>query len=413
MLRYKARLAQAAYDTWPAALRRDLLEGGFDFSSDTALRGEKYVAATFSTEWETYEYGGDAMDSLPRLPLLGHWLWSGTCPSRAADELPPVTEVNAGTSAARAAHQLSYSIVALTFNRTHLLARLLADLQVFARAGAQIIIVDNASTIPAETITRLHAHVTVIRAPYNLGAAGRNLGFDAATGDVIICLDDDIYGLSHDALQRLDGIFADSRIGAVNFTVLEEGSGNIVNWVHHRSVEQFYATVFETYEITEGAVAFRRSILQRIGGYHQAFFLSHEGPDLAFRIMNEGSRVIYSPAVRVTHSFAPEGRTSWRSYYYDTRNTLWLAARNLPMSYALRMVARQLLAMLFYSLRDGYFRWWLKGMWDGVRGLRTAWGERRVLSRETMRRVRQIDSFRPPLLYLLRRRLSRGAHTRL
>jgi len=57
LLRYKTRLAQAAYDTWPAALRRDLLEGGFDFSSDTAPRGEKYVAATFSTEWETYEYG--------------------------------------------------------------------------------------------------------------------------------------------------------------------------------------------------------------------------------------------------------------------------------------------------------------------------------------------------------------------
>jgi GT2 family glycosyltransferase len=230
---------------------------------------------------------------------------------------------------------------------------------------------------------------------------------------VVICLDDDVYGLSRDALERLEELFADGPIGAVNFTVLEEGTGRIVNWVHHRSVERFSGSVFETYEITEGAVAFRRSILERVGGYPEAFFLSHEGPDLAFRIMDQGAKVIYSPAVRVTHSFAPEGRASWRRYYYDTRNTLWLAARNLPMGYGFRLVARQSLAMLLYSLRDGYFGWWSKGIWHGVRGLRTAWGERRVLSLETMRRIRQIDSFRPSLLYQLRKRLFNGAAMRL
>jgi GT2 family glycosyltransferase len=308
-----------------------------------------------------------------------------------------------GRLTAGAAAKLSYSIVTLTFNRNHLLERLLGELEIFARAGAQIIVVDNASRIPAETITRLHQDVILIRAPRNLGAAGRNLGFDAATGDVIICLDDDISCLSHDALERLDEIFADGRIGAVNFRVLEEGTGHVVNWVHHRRVEQFSRVVFETYEITEGAVAFRRSILRRVGGYPEAFFLSHEGPDLAFRIMNEGWQVIYSPAVSVTHSFAPEGRTSWRNYYYDTRNTFWLAARNLPMGYGFRIVVRQTLAMFLHSVRDGYLKWWLKGIWHGVRGLCTAWGERRVLSDETMHRIRQIDSFRPSLLYLLRR----------
>lgn len=314
-----------------------------------------------------------------------------------------MSEVSLERLPAKATAKLSYSIVALTFNRNHLLKRLLAELEVFARDGAQIIIVDNASNVPAETITRQHPGVTLIRAPRNLGAAGRNLGFDAATGDVIICLDDDVYGLSRDALEQLDEIFTDSRIGAVNFRVLEEGTGRVVNWVHHRRVEEFSRAVFETYEITEGAVAFRRSILQRVGGYPEAFFLSHEGPDLAFRIMNQGAHVIYSPAVGVTHSFAPEGRTSWRNYYYDTRNTLWLAARNLPVGYGFRIVLRQTLAMLLYSVRDGYLKWWFKGIWDGVRGLRTAWGERRVLSYETMRRIREIDSFRPPLLYLLRR----------
>jgi GT2 family glycosyltransferase len=305
---------------------------------------------------------------------------------------------------------LSFSIVVLTFNRNYLLERLLADLRVFAQSKAQIIVVDNASETPASAVTQAHPEVTLIRAPKNLGAAGRNLGIDVATGDVVVCLDDDVYELSRDALDRLEEIFADKSIGAVNFKVTEEGTGRIVNWVHHRSVEEYSGKMFETYEITEGAVAFRRSTLMRTGGYWEEFFLSHEGPDLAFRIMNEGARVIYSPALRVTHAFAPEGRAPWRKYYYDTRNTFWLAARNLPLIYGWRLVTRQSLAMLLYALRDGHAIWWAKGLRDGLLGMRVAFAQRRVLSQEAMRRVRTIDTFRPPLIYMLRRRLfTRGA----
>lgn len=300
----------------------------------------------------------------------------------------------------------SFSIVVLTFNRNHLLRPLLIELQRFALAGAQVIVVDNASAVAAEEVTHSYPTVTVIRASRNLGAAGRNLGFEAASGDIVVCLDDDVLGLGADALDLLDALFADDHIAAVNFKVLEQGTARVVNWVHHRSVEKSSNTIFDTYEITEGAVAFRRSVLKKVGGYPETFFLSHEGPDLAFRIINSGSRVIYYPAVCVSHSFAPEGRTSWRNYYYDTRNTFWLAARNLPLLYALRLVSRQTLSMFVFSLRDGYTRWWLKGVWHGLKGLRVALRQRQALTPQAMQAVRLIDSHRPSLLYALRRRLS-------
>ena len=302
---------------------------------------------------------------------------------------------------------LSYTFVVLTFNRAHLLERLLSNLERFARAGAEIIVVDNAATISPEARARTPPEVILISAPRNLGAAGRNLGFEAATGDIVLCLDDDVFELSADALERLDEIFANPIVGAANFTVLGEGSTQIVNWVHHRNIEQFANVTFETYEITEGAVAFRRSALREVGGYPESFFLSHEGPDLAFRLMNRGWQVIYTPEVKVRHSFATEGRAPWRKYYYDTRNTLWLAARNLPICYGLRAIAWQIAAMLAYAVRDGYLIWWLKGVVDGLRGLPTAWGQRQVLSHDTMCKVRRIDSFRPSTLYMLRRRLFR------
>jgi SAM-dependent methyltransferase/uncharacterized protein YbaR (Trm112 family) len=57
LLRYRTGLGEIAYGKWPARLRHELLDCGFHFSNDEAPQGEKHVGATFSTEWQTYEYG--------------------------------------------------------------------------------------------------------------------------------------------------------------------------------------------------------------------------------------------------------------------------------------------------------------------------------------------------------------------
>ncbi len=307
----------------------------------------------------------------------------------------------------------SYSIVILTFNRGHLLRRLLEELEELRRDDVEVIVVDNASDVPASAVADSYPGVTTVRAPRNLGAAGRNLGFEVARGDIIICLDDDVFGLSKDARDQLGRIFSDSEIAAVNFKVLEEGTGRIVNWVHHREVEKYCDSVLIRTKSTEGAVAFRRSALVEVGGYPEPFFLSHEGPDLAFRIMNKGWRVIYSPAITVTHSFAPEGRKSWRNYYFDTRNTFWLAIRNLPLTYGTVTVLRQTAAMFFYALRDGYLLWWARAVWHGLRGVPQALRERKRMTAATMRRIREIDSYRPSLIYTLKKRWTKSGSMRL
>jgi hypothetical protein len=138
--------------------------------------------------------------------------------------------------------------------------------------------------------------------------------------------------------------------------------------------------------------------------------LSHEGPDLALRHLDAGFSVIYSPLVTVRHSMAQAGRTPWRNYYYDTRNQFWLAGRNFPLSYALRYLARGLLAMFVYSVRDGYVRYWLRGVRDGILGLKQAWPQRRPLRPETLRLVAEINGKRPSLLYYLKKRLLRRGY---
>ena len=57
LLRYMTPLARQAAQAWPAEVHAAHAAEGFAFSADTPPRGEKFVAASFSTEWQTYEYG--------------------------------------------------------------------------------------------------------------------------------------------------------------------------------------------------------------------------------------------------------------------------------------------------------------------------------------------------------------------
>jgi GT2 family glycosyltransferase len=247
--------------------------------------------------------------------------------------------------------------------------------------------------------------VKYLRTERNIGASARNIAMKAANGDIIVTLDDDVAGLEGRGIETLIKKFSeDPGLGAVNFRVLNS-EGYICNWVHHCRQEDFFDKEFPTYEITEGAVAFRKKALEYSGYYPETFFLSHEGPDLAFRIIESGFKVIYIPNVEVTHCFANEGREPWRNYYYDTRNQLWLAVRNFPIMYALIYLGRGLFSMLLYSIRDGYFYYWLKAVVDGIAGLKQIMGERSVLSNATMKIIKMIDSQRPSLVYMIKDRL--------
>ena len=265
--------------------------------------------------------------------------------------------------------------------------------------------VDNASEVPVSGLLPEDQRLKIISLDENIGVGGRNAGIRKATGDIVITLDDDVTGITNEAIHTLNSLFEETGVAAVNFMVLDEKTGEITNWCHHRKQQEFANTQFDTYEISEGAVAYRRNVILQTGLYPGFFFISHEGPDLAVRIMDLGYRVIYSPFVRVKHSHCMVARTSWRRYYYDTRNLVWYAARHFPVMPGLKMVAIGVGSMFVYSVRDGYFRYWLKGIIDALSRLNKVLKDRKCIGADTMKRFREIEKLNPGILYMLRKRL--------
>lgn len=303
------------------------------------------------------------------------------------------------------------SIVILTFNRAARLEQLLASLAPVVSDAVELIVVDNHSvdTTP-DVVKSAGVPLTCIRTEANIGVSARNLGLRRAAGDLIVCLDDDVFGIDRRALDTIQSAFdADPALAALNFKVLDPWTNQVCNWVHHCEVEAFADSAFDTYEITEGAVAFRKVALEEAGWYPESFFLSHEGPDLAVRLMDRGYRVSYRGDLAVKHWHDSSGRQSWVNYYYDTRNQYWLAARNFPAGYALRYLIRGQVSTCFYALRDGYVRYWLRAVRDGVSGLRAARRDRKTVSPETMAAIRTIDSRRPSVAYMVGQRVFQRA----
>ena len=301
---------------------------------------------------------------------------------------------------------MKVSICILTYNRCDSLTELLQNIYFLLDDDTEILVVDNHSSDNTQTISIEFPDVKYYRTAKNIGVSGRNIAISKASGDIIICLDDDVFGITGKMIIKLYEKFrANPNIGAINFKVLDAFTGIICNWVHHCIPDKFSNKEFLTYEITEGAVAFRKSVLNKSGYYDDIYFISHEGPDLAFRIMREGYDCIYWPEVVVSHRHETAGRVSWLNYYFDTRNHIYLAVKNFPFWHATTYIAVGLSSMLVYSIRDGYFRYWIKAVFDGLTNLHQIRLKRQVLPKNVIKKIGIINRHNAPLMYKIKTRL--------
>lgn len=207
-----------------------------------------------------------------------------------------------------------------TRDRADRLLHTLAQLESLPAHDSQVIIVDNASTIPASRVagevpSRLPR--VFLRQEQNLGAAARNLGVQAADRSVewIVMLDDDSAPRSLDFLPRLAAQPAD--VAAVMADIFLPRFGT--------------REAGGLPEVFIGCgVAIRRDVFLHAGGYDHAFNYYAEEYDLAAKLMLNGLRMVFEPAFAVDHLKDAGNRDMNTILARLVRNNGWVMQRYAP-----------------------------------------------------------------------------------
>jgi GT2 family glycosyltransferase len=292
------------------------------------------------------------------------------------------------------------SVVILNYKRREALLRVLDSVRMQVYANREIILVDNNSEDGiCQFIEDYAPEVELIELQQNRGACGgRNAGIERARGEIVITLDNDIYLESALELSKVVNTFqARPGIHVIAFQLCDSETGElrVREWCHPRNWQKFGQSEFETNYFVEGACAFRCEVFGTTGLYYAPLFVYGEGHDLALRFLDRGFRILYAPQIRARHQLAPGVRNHDRTYYLHTRNYIWIAYKDYHFSEGVSYLFPKLLMMVYFTLRTGCFRGFLRGLKDGVMGLGPIHRERTPISPHTARYFAELEKLRP------------------
>ena len=220
------------------------------------------------------------------------------------------------------------SFVLATFNRGSILVDCLRQLSACGLSPEQyeIIVTDNASTdLTAELVSQHLPHVTLIRLATNQGPVAKNHSLARATGQFILFLDDDAFPLPGAIVHMLRHFQDDPQLAAAVFDViLPDGSQEC----------SAYPDVF-----IGAGTAFRKSVLEQVGGLPMEFFMQAEEYDLSFRILRAGHKIQRFADMPLRHLKAPNARIAHRTTQLDVRNNLYLLAKYVPAPLCFELAA--------------------------------------------------------------------------
>lgn len=231
----------------------------------------------------------------------------------------------------------------------------------------------------------------LLRTESNVGIAeGRTQLAEAATGDVLIFLDDDARLCPGAAAIVRQAFAAERDLGAMAFRIERPDGPIALEQPFRRGTRQarsFPQSRVECGYVIGATFAVRRRAYREVGGADPRIGYGSDEIDLSLRLVTAGWRIVYEPAARSIHRPSPRGR-------FDpslgpaaaVHNRLLMARANLPAPVAaihagfwIAMTAREAQAV------GGLPRWW-RGLGAGLR--RPV--DRRAMSLGTMIRTHRL-----------------------
>jgi GT2 family glycosyltransferase len=285
------------------------------------------------------------------------------------------------------------SAVVVNYGQRDLLRSCLESLQEALHGvdgGHEIVVVDNGSSDDSSAMVGAEfPEARLVELSANCGfAGGVSVGIRHATGDWILCINNDAT-VAPDAIEQLlraaesggdeigsaaaQMVFADQP-GIINSAGIEvDKLGVASDRLLGEPVDASETAPVEVFGASAGAALYRRAMLEEVP-FDESFFAYLEDVDVAWRARMRGWRSVYVPTAVVRHHHSRTAvHGSPFKYYWTGRNRIRVLARNATtgqlVRYGLFMLAFDLAYVGFVLVRDRSLAP-VRGRIDGVRSWR-------------------------------------------
>lgn len=201
----------------------------------------------------------------------------------------------------------------------------------------EVVVVDTGTTDPrALAVYREHpVRVVDMPGPFNFSAAN-NRGTAAASGEILVFLNNDTSVVSPEWLEHLVFhllaadvgavgpllVYSDGRVQHAGVVLGARGTADHVMRGFPAAADGYAGSLScprEVSAVTGACLAIRRESLARVGGWSELYATHYQDVDLCLRLRREGLRCLVTPDVRLVHHESPS-----RGDRYDSLDRLLL-----------------------------------------------------------------------------------------
>lgn len=206
------------------------------------------------------------------------------------------------------------SVVVCTYNGSRTIRDCLEGIERIRYPNYETIVVDDGSTDGAGVIAAEYG-VRLIRIPENRGlSAARNIGWQAATGEIVAYIDDDARP-DPDWLSYLAAAFLKTDyvgIGGPNIPFPDDGATASCVAGSPGGPAHVLLSDCEAEHIPGCNMAFRRSWLEAIDGFDAQFRQAGDDVDICWRTREKGGKLGFCPGAMVWHHYRRTVRAYWK-----------------------------------------------------------------------------------------------------
>lgn len=262
---------------------------------------------------------------------------------------------------------MTVSVMITSRTRVADLRRTLERLGCLSPAADEILVTaDGCTDGTADMVRQEFPHCRLwVNEPGQGSIPARDHMLRAATGELVLSLDDDSYPLEDDFLERMREAFErHPEVAVMTFPELRDG-GFYLPANKSNQTPGHYVSAYPN-----GAAAMRRSDYLQTEGFPALFVHAYEEPDYALQAYSHGWAVWFEPSLIVRHHFSPTNRNNLRTHHLNARNEMWSVWMRCPWPWLPTVSLFRMFRQFYYAFGEGLSwairepLWW----WSAILG---------------------------------------------